>query len=64
MHDVIGLLVDVLFHQRHLCRDVECSLLAEGDFVAQDVVGHRIVRQQKLVQVLLVAGADIQFATQ
>ncbi|MNK93525.1 hypothetical protein D3C87_1136870 [compost metagenome] len=64
LHHIKGVLLDVVFHQRHVRCDVERGLVAEGDFVAQDVAGHPVVRQQEFVQVLLVLGADVQFAAQ
>ncbi|MNV25199.1 hypothetical protein D3C71_1162880 [compost metagenome] len=64
LHQVKGILPDVVFHQRHVRRDVERGLVAEADFVAQDVAGHPVMRQQEIFQVLLVTAADIQFAAQ
>ncbi|MNV37879.1 hypothetical protein D3C71_1294130 [compost metagenome] len=64
LHHIKGVLLDVVFHQCHVRRDVERSLVAEGDSVAQDVAGHAVVRQQEFVQVLLILRTNVQFTAQ
>ncbi|MNK90283.1 hypothetical protein D3C87_1103290 [compost metagenome] len=43
LHDIKGLLVDVVLHQGHMRGDIECVFLAENDFMAQDFA-RRFVR--------------------
>ncbi|MNK95226.1 hypothetical protein D3C87_1154540 [compost metagenome] len=64
LHDLVGVLVNVLFHQRHACRCIERALLTEDDFMAQHVVGHAVGGKKILVQTLFVAGAEVQFPAQ
>ena len=64
MHDIKGLLVDVVLHQGHMRGDIQRAFLAENDFVAQDIARRFFGGEQRVFKVLLVAGADVQFATQ
>ncbi|QJI30811.1 hypothetical protein HKK55_19565 [Pseudomonas sp. ADAK18] len=43
---------------------LECRFLAGGDLVFQLGASDKVRRQKVVIQVLLIAGADIQFTTQ